>query len=295
MNIKAAMAEAAEAVEHVMDRLLPIPEGPEARVIEAMRYSSLGGGKRFRAFLVLESAKLFAVNSQCALRVAAAVEFLHAYSLIHDDLPAMDDSDLRRGRPSCHKQFDEATAVLAGDGLLTYAFEVLAHENTHADPKVRADLVLALAKASGTQGMVGGQMIDLLAETTPDMDAAQITRLQRMKTAALICFSCEAGAILGNAGPAARHALQFYGQEMGLAFQIGDDLLDVEGNSAETGKPTGLDQAAGKATLVAVQGAESARAHADMLVEQAGSHLDFFDGKATLLKEVARFVINRRS
>lgn len=295
MNIKAAMAEAAEAVEHVMDRLLPIPEGPEARVIEAMRYSSLGGGKRFRAFLVLESAKLFAVNSQCALRVAAAVEFLHAYSLIHDDLPAMDDSDLRRGRPSCHKQFDEATAVLAGDGLLTYAFEVLAHENTHADPKVRADLVLALAKASGTQGMVGGQMIDLLAETTPDMDAAQITRLQRMKTAALICFSCEAGAILGKAGPAARHALQFYGQEMGLAFQIGDDLLDVEGNSAETGKPTGLDQAAGKATLVAVQGAESARAHADMLVEQAGSHLDFFDGKATLLKEVARFVINRRS
>ncbi|MBU0724211.1 MAG: polyprenyl synthetase family protein [Alphaproteobacteria bacterium] len=295
MNIKAAMAEAAEAVEHVMDRLLPIPEGPEARVIEAMRYSSLGGGKRFRAFLVLESAKLFAVSSQCALRVAAAVEFLHAYSLIHDDLPAMDDSDLRRGRPSCHKQFDEATAVLAGDGLLTYAFEVLAHENTHADPKVRADLVLALAKASGTQGMVGGQMIDLLAETTPDMDAAQITRLQRMKTAALICFSCEAGAILGKAGPAARHALQFYGQEMGLAFQIGDDLLDVEGDSAETGKPTGLDQAAGKATLVAVQGAESARAHADMLVEQAGSHLDFFDGKATLLKEVARFVINRRS
>ncbi|KZD10295.1 polyprenyl synthetase family protein [Oceanibaculum pacificum] len=295
MTVKAAMAEAAEAVLEVMDRLLPIPDGPEARVVEAMRYSSLGSGKRFRPFLVLESARLFAVNRACALRVGAAVEFLHSYSLIHDDLPAMDDSDLRRGRPSCHKQFDEATAVLAGDALLTYAFEVLANEATHADPRVRAELVLALARASGTQGMVGGQMIDLLAEQQSEFDHAHVTRLQRMKTAELICFSCEAGAILGKGGPAARYALRSYGQEMGLAFQIADDLLDIEGDSAETGKPTGLDAAAGKATLVAVQGVESARAHASMLVEQAARHLDFFDEKADLLKSVARFVIDRRS
>lgn len=295
MTVKAAMAEAAEAVLEVMDRLLPIPDGPEARVVEAMRYSSLGSGKRFRPFLVLESARLFAVNSACALRVGAAVEFLHSYSLIHDDLPAMDDSDLRRGRPSCHKQFDEATAVLAGDALLTYAFEILAEEATHADPKVRTELVLGLARASGTQGMVGGQMIDLLAERENGLGAPHITRLQRMKTAALICFSCEAGAILGKGGPAARYALHSYGQEMGLAFQIADDLLDIEGDSAETGKPTGLDAAAGKATLVAVQGVESARAHASMLVEQAARHLDFFDEKADLLKSVARFVIDRRS
>lgn len=295
MDVKAAMAEAAEAVAETMDRLLALPDGPEARVVEAMRYSALGGGKRLRAFLVLQSAALFSVSRSCALRVAAAVEFLHAYSLIHDDLPAMDDSDLRRGRPSCHKAFDEATAVLAGDALLTYAFEVLAQEETHSDPRVRAELVLALARASGTQGMVGGQMLDLLAEDMDSIDASLITRLQRMKTAELLCFSCEAGAILGKAGKAARHALHSYGQEMGLAFQIADDLLDIEGDSSVTGKPTGLDDAAGKATLVAALGVENARAHALMLVDQAARHLDFFDDKAKLLKQVARFVVERQA
>ena len=295
MDIKAAMAEAAEAVAGTMDRLLALPDGPEARVVEAMRYSALGGGKRLRAFLVLQTSALFSVSSSCALRVAAAVEFLHAYSLIHDDLPAMDDSDMRRGQPSCHKAFDEATAVLAGDALLTYAFEVLAHEDTHNDPKVRAELVLALARASGTQGMVGGQMLDLLAETMTSIDASLITRLQRMKTAELICFCCEAGAILGKAGPAARHTLHSYGQEMGLAFQIADDLLDIEGDSSVTGKPTGLDKAAGKATLVAALGVENARGHARLLVNQAAGHLDSFEEKAKLLKQLARFVVERQA
>ena len=295
MDIKAAMAEAAEAVAETMDRLLALPDGPEARVVEAMRYSALGGGKRLRAFLVMQTAALFSVSSSCALRVAASVEFLHAYSLIHDDLPAMDDSDMRRGQPSCHKAFDEATAVLAGDALLTYAFEVLAHEDTHNDPKVRADLVLALARASGTQGMVGGQMLDLLAEDMTEIDASLITRLQRMKTAELICFCCEAGAILGKAGAAARHTLHSYGQEMGLAFQIADDLLDIEGDSSVTGKPTGLDNAAGKATLVAALGVENARGHARLLVGQAAGHLDFFGDKAKLLKQLARFVVERQA
>lgn len=295
MDIKAAMAEAAAAVAGTMDRLLALPDGPEARVVEAMRYSALGGGKRLRAFLVLQTAALFSVSSSCALRVAAAVEFLHAYSLIHDDLPAMDDSDMRRGQPSCHKAFDEATAVLAGDALLTLAFEVLAHEDTHSDPKVRAELVLALARASGTQGMVGGQMLDLLAEDMTEIDASLITRLQRMKTAELICFCCEAGAILGKAGAAARHTLHSYGQEMGLAFQIADDLLDIEGDSSLTGKPTGLDNAAGKATLVAALGVENARGHARLLVNQAAGHLDFFDEKAKLLKQLAYFVVERQA
>jgi len=207
----------------------------------------------------------------------------------------MDNSDMRRGQPSCHKAFDEATAVLAGDALLTYAFEVLAHEDTHSDPKVRAELVLALARASGTQGMVGGQMLDLLAETMPGIDASLITRLQRMKTAELICFCCEAGAILGKAGSAARHTLHSYGQEMGLAFQIADDLLDIEGDSSVTGKPTGLDDVAGKATLVAALGVENARGHARLLVSQAAGHLDFFDDKAKLLKQLAYFVVERQA
>jgi farnesyl diphosphate synthase len=206
----------------------------------------------------------------------------------------MDDSDLRRGRPTCHKQFDEATAVLAGDGLLTMAFEVLADPDTHGDPAVRCELVAALAQAAGGAGMVGGQMIDLIAETMA-LDIGQITRLQRMKTGALIAFSCEAGAILAKAAGELRTALRGYAHDLGLAFQIADDLLDVEGSAEETGKPVGADAAAGKATFVSILGVERARGQAELLVAQAVAHLDLFDQRGELLRQVARFVISRRT
>jgi farnesyl diphosphate synthase len=294
-DFAAALAEAARLTDMVLGKLLVVPEGPEARVVEAMRYSALAPGKRLRPFLALASAQLFAVSRRSALQAAAAVELVHAYSLVHDDLPAMDDSDLRRGRPTCHKQFDDATAVLAGDGLLTYAFEVLAQPDTHGDPAVRCELVTALAQAAGAAGMVGGQMIDLLAENDPTLDIGAITRLQRLKTGALIAFSCEAGAILGKAGAEQRLALRGYAHDLGLAFQIADDLLDIEGSAAETGKPVGSDAAAGKATFVSILGAERARAQAAHLVRQAVAHLDLFEKKADLLRQAAHFVINRRA
>jgi farnesyl diphosphate synthase len=290
-----ALAETARVIDASLDRLLAVPSGPEARVFEAMRYSALAPGKRLRPFLVLASSRLFMVANRSALQVASAVEMVHAYSLVHDDLPAMDDSDLRRGRPTCHKQFDEATAVLAGDGLLTLAFEVLAHPDTHGDPGVRCELVSALAQAAGSNGMVGGQMIDLLAENDPGLDVGAITRLQRLKTGALIAFACEAGAILAKAAPELRLALRGYAHDLGLAFQIADDLLDVEGDSAQTGKPTGIDAAAGKATFVSILGAERARAQADLLVRQAVAHLDPFEERAELLRKAARFVVDRRA
>jgi farnesyl diphosphate synthase len=288
-----ALAEAARLTDAALERLLQVPPGLEARVYDAMRYSALAPGKRLRPFLVLASARLFGVAQRCALQVAAAIEMVHAYSLVHDDLPAMDDSDLRRGRPTCHKQFDEATAVLAGDGLLTMAFEVLAHPDTHGDPAVRAELIGALAAAAGPTGMVGGQMIDLIAEKTP-LDIGAITRLQRMKTGALIAFSCESGAILAKAANELRLALRGYAHDLGLAFQIADDLLDVEGTAAETGKPVGADAARAKATFVSILGAERARAQAELLIGQAVAHLDLFEERAELLREAARFVITRR-
>src|SRR6185369_10801386 len=231
-------------------------------------YSALAPGKRLRPLLVLAGARLFSVHRRSALQVAAAIEMVHAYSLVHDDLPAMDDSDLRRGRATAHKQFDEATAILAGDGLLTLAFEVLSHPETHPDGGVRAELVHALAVAGGAAGMVGGQMIDLSAENMT-LDIGAITRLQRMKTGAIIAFSCEAGAILGHAGPQARHALNAYAHDLGLAFQIVDDLLDAEGTAESIGKPAGADAAAGKATFVSILGLERARDQARLLGEQA--------------------------
>jgi farnesyl diphosphate synthase len=288
-----ALAEAARLTDTAIERLLQVPPGLEARVYDAMRYSALAPGKRLRPFLVLASARLFGVAQRCALQVTAAIEMVHAYSLVHDDLPAMDDSDLRRGRPTCHKQFDEATAVLAGDGLLTMAFEVLAHPDTHGDPAVRAELIGALAAAAGPAGMVGGQMIDLIAEKTP-LDIGAITRLQRMKTGALIAFSCESGAILAKAANELRLALRGYAHDLGLAFQIADDLLDVEGTAAETGKPVGADAARAKATFVSILGAERARAQAELLIGQAVAHLDLFEERAELLREAARFVITRR-
>ncbi|MGH7045377.1 MAG: polyprenyl synthetase family protein [Stellaceae bacterium] len=289
-----ASAQAAALTDSVLDRLLVVAPDIEARVMEAMRYSALAPGKRLRPLLVLAGARLFGVARHCALQVAAAIEMVHAYSLVHDDLPAMDDSDLRRGRPTCHQQFDEATAILAGDGLLTLAFEVLAHPDTHADPAVRCELVSALAAAAGPAGMVGGQMIDLIAERQT-LDIGAITRLQRMKTGALIAFSSEAGAILAKAAPEARAALRGYAHDLGLAFQIADDLLDVEGSAAETGKPVGADAAAGKATFVSILGIERAREQAELLVRQAVAHLDLFERRAELLREVARFVISRRT
>ena len=288
-----ALEEAAGLTDAALQRLLVVPLGLEARVYDAMRYSALAPGKRLRPLLVLASANLFGVALRCALQVAAAVEMVHAYSLVHDDLPAMDNSDLRRGRATCHKQFDEATAVLAGDGLLTAAFEVLSHPDTHGDPAVRCELVSELAAAAGAAGMVGGQMIDLITEHQK-LDIGVITRLQRMKTGALIAFSCEAGAILAKAPGEVRTALRGYAHDLGLAFQIADDLLDVEGSAAETGKPVGADAAAGKATFVSILGVERARAQAELLASQAVAHLELFEQRAELLGEAARFVIARR-
>ncbi len=294
-SFSAALADAAKLTDDALDKLIAVPSGLEARVFEAMRYAALAPGKRLRPFLVLASAQLFAVARRSALQVAAAIELVHAYSLVHDDLPAMDNSDLRRGRPTCHKAFDEATAILAGDGLLTLAFEVLVQPATHGDPAVRCELVAALAAAAGSHGMVGGQMIDLIAEHRPDLDIGAITRLQRLKTGALIAFSCEAGAILGKAPQELRTALRAYAHDLGLAFQIADDLLDVEGSAGETGKPVGQDVAAGKATFVSILGRERARSQAQLLVNQAMRHLDLFEEKANLLKQAARFVIDRRT
>jgi farnesyl diphosphate synthase len=294
-DFEAALTFAASSTEHTMDRLLPKGDSDEARVFEAMRYSSLGGGKRLRAFFVLAGATLFKVGALPALRTASAIEFLHAYSLIHDDLPAMDDDDLRRGKPSCHRQFDEATAILAGDALQALAFEVLAHEDTHGDASVRAHLVSELARAAGAHGMVGGQMLDLLAETRPDLSIGAITRLQRLKTGALISFSCTAGAILGKASDPLRNALSAYAHDVGLAFQIADDLLDIEGTAAELGKTPGKDAAAGKATFVSILGLERARAQADLLARQAAAHLEPFGEAADLLRQAAKFVVARRA
>jgi farnesyl diphosphate synthase len=293
-DLQIEMARVARAVEQALDVLLPPVEGAEGRLAEAMRYAALGGGKRLRAFLVMESAALFSVNETCAARVAASVEMMHAYSLVHDDLPAMDDDDLRRGKASTHKAFDEATAILAGDALQCRAFEVLGEHDTHSDPQARCELVLALGAAAGARGMAGGQMIDMLAEGQI-LDAPAVTRLQALKTGRLIQYSAEAGAILGRATGQQRHVMAAYGRDLGAAFQIADDLLDVQGDETEIGKTTGKDEAAGKATMVSVLGLELARAHADMLARQAAAHLDGFGHRGANLRALANFVTARRS
>ena len=293
-SLAAAMAESAAAVVDAMERILPKSDFPESKLFEAMRYGALNGGKRLRPFMVMSSAKIFGVGDECALRAAVAVECIHCYSLIHDDLPAMDNSDLRRGNPTVHKKYDDATAILAGDALLTIAFEILADPRTHEDPAVRCRIITALAKASGVHGMVGGQMLDLIAETT-QLDIGAITRLQRLKTGELIAFSAEAGAILGKASVQHHNALRAYAHDLGLAFQIIDDLLDAEGTEAETGKSVGRDAKAGKATFVTILGPERARAQATLLSEQAVRHLAVFDGRAKHLEDVARFVVDRKN
>jgi farnesyl diphosphate synthase len=293
-----AMAEAltsvSQAVNQQLDRLLPKPVGPEARLFECMRYSAFAGGKRFRPFLVMASADLFGVAKTASLRVASAIEMVHTYSLMHDDLPCMDDDDLRRGQPTAHKQFDEATALLAGNALATLAFEVLAGEDTHPDPAVRIELVRTLAVASGGHGMMGGQVLDLAAERQT-LDMPGITRLQQLKTGAIIAFSCEAGAILGKAAPSLRLALRHYAHDLGLAFQMADDLLDHEGSAEEMGKAVGKDAGRGKATFVSLLGVEQARTQARILAEQAARHLDAFEARADLLRAAATFVVERRS
>jgi farnesyl diphosphate synthase len=292
-DLSTAMSDAAAAVERMMDRLLPAGGLAENKLYDAMRYGALGGGKRLRPFLVMSSASLFGVNELCALRAAVAVECIHCYSLVHDDLPAMDNSDLRRGKPTVHKKFDDATAILAGDALLTLAFEIAVDPQTHEDPHVRCHLASELARASGAQGMVGGQMLDLIAETT-ELDIGAITRLQRMKTGDLIAFSSVAGGILGRASAQQQQALRNYAHDLGLAFQIIDDLLDTEGTEAETGKSVQRDANAGKATFVTILGPERARAQAHLLSEQAIRHLKMFSGRAGALEDVARFVVERR-
>jgi farnesyl diphosphate synthase len=269
-----------------------------ARLIEAMRYSSLGGGKRFRPFLVVESAAMFGVPRQRALLAGAALECVHCYSLVHDDLPAMDNDELRRGQPTAHRKFDEATAILAGDSLLTFAFDILAREETHPDPAVRIALVLALARASGVGGMAGGQMLDLAAEGRFGLQKhgeTDVKMLQAMKTGALLRFGCEAGGILASAKPHEREALERYGSAVGEAFQIADDLLDIEGDPALVGKQTGKDTAAGKATFVSVLGLAGAKARLQQLVAEAENALATFGPNAAILIEGARFVADRRA
>jgi len=295
----------AKDTEELLDRLLsatPVPGelARPARLIDAIRYSSLGGGKRFRPFLVVESAALFEVPRQQALMAGAALECVHCYSLVHDDLPAMDNDELRRGQPTAHKAFDEATAILAGDGLLTLAFDILSRTQTHPDPAVRIELVNALARASGLGGMVGGQMLDLAAEgrftgNGPQrLDEEGVRNLQAMKTGALLRFACQAGGMLGSATPQQRKALERYGSAVGQAFQIADDLLDLEGDTALVGKQTGKDAEAGKATMVDILGPAGAKTRLRELVAEAEQALAPFGASAAILVEGAHFVAERR-
>lgn len=286
------MTAVAEAIEIELDRLLPPALGAQARLHEAMRYAVLAGGKRLRPFLVLAGGELFAVPAPRAIRVGVAIELIHGYSLVHDDLPAMDDAATRRGRPSCHRQFDEASAILAGDALQSLAFEVLADPATHPKAAVRCDLVRRLAVAAGALGMCGGQMIDLAAEGRA-LGLEEVLELQRLKTGALLEFACEAGAILGSAAEEARAVLRAYAADLGLAFQLQDDLLDVTGDAALAGKDLGRDQAAGKATVVSLLGVDGARRRLRDLAASAGGHLDRLDRDAAVLREVFEFVISR--
>ena len=314
-----ALERAAIDVRRMFDELLPRPANAEAQLLEAMRYAATSGGKRLRPFLLLETARLFDVPENYALRAAAALECVHIYSLVYDDLPCMDDGSLRHGKPATHVKFGEATAVLAGGALLSLAFEILADRRTHPDSVIRSTLIGRLAKAAGSRGMLGGQMIDLTAHsvsresvqregvrrgglTAANTDApppaardlATVARLQRLKTGELIAFACEAGAILGQASAQSRHLLHAYAHDVGLAFQITDDLLDRRGDSARLGKDVGKDEAADKLSFVSVLGVEKAETQAHILVDQAIRHLDGFGPGAEPLRMVARFVVNRQ-
>jgi farnesyl diphosphate synthase len=288
------MDAAAKAVERTLENVLPAPHGLHKRVHEAMRYAVFAGGKRLRPFLVLQSAGLFKVKSEHALRTAAALEVLHTYSLIHDDLPCMDDDALRRGRPTAHIAFDEATAVLAGDALLTIAFEMLAHQETHPSAEVRCRLAGRLAEAAGSNGMIGGQMIDMRAHESR-FGADEVVLLQRLKTGQLFEFACVAGAILGEAAIEHETRLRGYARDMGLVFQITDDLLDVTSTAEKTGKAVGKDKDHGKATLVSILGIEGARAEAARTAERAVAALATYGPEAQALRDLLPFLLERES
>lgn len=295
-DIRTELKDFASSFNGELKQYFPLPQGPEQRVVEAMEYSVLNGGKRIRPFLVKETAGLFDVPLNQALRVGAALEMLHVYSLIHDDLPAMDNDDWRRGKPTCHKQFDEATAILAGDALLTYAFEIMSHKNTHPDPQVRCQLVQLLAQAAGGfRGMVAGQMLDLLAENmqNPNNPEELIRKIEEMKTGRLLRFAIEAGAVLGQADMQAHNALMLYAMKIGLTFQISDDILDVEGNQALVGKTLHKDEAQNKLTFVSLYGLQGAKDLAKKLTNEAIVALEMFGSKAANLINLAQFIIER--
>jgi farnesyl diphosphate synthase len=287
-----ALGRIAMDVDALFDQLLPLPDDPRRRLFAAMRHASIGGGKRMRPLLVVAACDLFHIDRAASVRVGCAIEALHVYSLIHDDLPCMDDDDLRRGRPTVHRAFDEATAVLAGDSLHALAFELISGEDVHSDPFVRIELVAGLARASGPGGMAGGQMMDIVAETET-FDLNGVTRLQQMKTGALIGFCVEAGAIMGRLPPEGRAPLRGYARDLGLAFQIADDILDYEGDEAAAGKALRKDDAAGKATFLSLLGVDRAREQARILVDQAIEHLQSYGENAELLREIARYSIER--
>ena len=290
--LDAAFDQIRAEIDDLFADLLAVPPDPRARLFEAMRYAAIGGGKRLRPLLAVASAGLFHVDRRRAVRVGLSAECIHVYSLIHDDLPSMDDDDMRRGKPTLHRAFDEATAILAGDSLHALAFEVLAGEATHEDPFVRSELVAELASAAGPAGMAGGQMMDIGA---PDgsLDLAAVTRLQQLKTGALIGFCLEAGAIMGRVPPEGRLKLRGYARDVGLAFQIADDLLDEEGDEEKTGKKVGKDREQGKETFVTLLGRERARQQAELLVGQAIGYLASYGSEADLLRSIARFAIER--
>jgi farnesyl diphosphate synthase len=296
MGFTKELERIAAAVEAYLDRLIrpePAPSG-QAKLIEAMRYAVLGGGKRLRPFLLVESARLFGVEEERALAAAAALECVHCYSLVHDDLPCMDDDKVRRGRPTTHIAFGEANAILAGDALLTLAFDILSRPSTHADAEVRAELVALLAKAAGFDGMAGGQAIDLAAKGHA-MGPSEVARMQALKTGALFAFACDAGAVLGRADATEREALRAYAATFGQAFQLADDLLDAEGDEAAMGKAAAKDAARGKATLVALLGVGAARERLSALVADAELALAPFGEQAAMLKQAAQFVALRRA
>lgn len=290
LNLK--LSEARNLVDTMLESELKMPDGREKRVVEAMRYSAIGSGKAFRPFLVLTVAKMLDVPAQQAARVALALEMVHTYSLIHDDLPAMDNDTLRRGKPTNHIQFDEATAILAGNALLTQAFEVLANEKTHPDAAVRVKLIQALSKAAGTRGMIGGQMMDLLGEKEP-LTLKEVERMQSMKTGALLEFACISSAILAGANEEVMQALKSYARAMGLMFQITDDILDVEGDSATVGKTLGKDSKAHKSTFVSLLGVEEARQMARDLGMEAKKAVVMFGDKAEMLNHTTTFILSR--
>ena len=292
LGLKPALERVSADIDRFFDLLLDVPDDPRCRLYDAMRHAAIGGGKRLRPLLVCAACDLFNVSRDGALRVAAAIEAIHVYSLIHDDLPCMDDDDLRRGKPTVHKAFDEASAVLAGAALHALAFEILADEATHPDPFVRVELCSELARASGPAGMAGGQMMDLVAEQE-HFDLPTVTRLQQLKTGALIAFCLEAGAIMGRVPPEGRTSLRGFARDIGLAFQIADDLLDVEGDAGAAGKAIGKDEAAGKATFVSLLGRDRARRQGELLVEQGIAHLHGFGAEADRLRAVARYVVDR--